>query len=137
MFPFFFFFSFHMFPRCRYGVPVLRSCCCRLLGLFGVVFQGRLVGFGVRQTLPALQVAIDGDCWGEGLAPAYIDAFTREVLQSEIRMQIFVKLGLRLHESSVGPANRRVVSKKKKNGPYSPKGKMAAVCPRWYCRTNT
>ena len=34
---------------------------------------------------------------------------TREVLQSEIRMQIFVKLGLRTHESSDGPANRRVV----------------------------
>ena len=33
----------------------------------------------------------------------------REVLQSEIRMQIFVKLGLRTHESSDGPANRRVV----------------------------
>ena len=33
----------------------------------------------------------------------------REVLQNEIRMQIFVKLGLRPHESSDGPANRRVV----------------------------
>ena len=33
----------------------------------------------------------------------------REVLQSEIRMQIFVKLGLRTHESSDEPANRRVV----------------------------
>ena len=34
---------------------------------------------------------------------------SREVLQSEIRMQIFEKLGLRTHESSDGPANRRVV----------------------------
>ena len=33
----------------------------------------------------------------------------REVLQSEIRMQIFVKLGLRTHESTDGQANRRVV----------------------------
>ena len=33
----------------------------------------------------------------------------REVLQNEIRMQIFVKLGLRPHESSDGPVNRRVV----------------------------
>ena len=33
----------------------------------------------------------------------------REVLQNEIRMQVFVKLGLRPHESSDGPANRRVV----------------------------
>ena len=33
----------------------------------------------------------------------------RKVLQSEIRMQIFVKLGLRTHESSDGPANRHVV----------------------------
>ena len=33
----------------------------------------------------------------------------REVLQNEIRMQIFVKLGLRPHESCDGPANRRVV----------------------------
>ena len=33
----------------------------------------------------------------------------REFLQNEIRMQIFVKLGLRPHESSDGPANRRVV----------------------------
>ena len=32
-----------------------------------------------------------------------------EVLQSEIRMQIFVKLGLRTHESIDGLANRRVV----------------------------
>ena len=34
---------------------------------------------------------------------------SREVLQNEIRMQIFVKLGLRTHESSEEPANRRVV----------------------------
>ena len=33
----------------------------------------------------------------------------REVLQSEIRMPIFVKLGLRPHDSGDGPANRRVV----------------------------
>ena len=33
----------------------------------------------------------------------------REVSQNEIRMQIFVKLGLRTHESSEEPANRRVV----------------------------
>ena len=33
----------------------------------------------------------------------------REVLLSEIRMQIFVKLGLRTHERSDEPANRRVV----------------------------
>ena len=33
----------------------------------------------------------------------------REVLQTEIRMQIFVKLGLRTHESCDSPANRRVV----------------------------
>ena len=33
----------------------------------------------------------------------------REVLQNEIRMQIFVKLGLRPHERSDGPAKRRVV----------------------------
>ena len=33
----------------------------------------------------------------------------REVLQSEIRMEIFVKLGLRTHESCDSPANRRVV----------------------------
>ena len=40
---------------------------------------------------------------------AEISLGNREVLQSEIRMQIFVKLGLRTHESSDGPANRRVV----------------------------
>ena len=34
-----------------------------------------------------------------------------EVLQSEIHMQSFVKLGLRPHESSDSPANRRVVLK--------------------------
>ena len=33
----------------------------------------------------------------------------REVLQSEIRMQSFVKLGLRTHESGDGPENRHVV----------------------------
>ena len=33
----------------------------------------------------------------------------REVLQNEIRMQVFVKLGLRPHESSDGPANCRIV----------------------------
>ena len=36
-------------------------------------------------------------------------ARNREVLQSEIRMQILVKLGLRTHESSDELANRRVV----------------------------
>ena len=61
-----------------------------------------------------------------------VQTHNREVLQSEIRMQIFVKLGLRTHESSDGPANRRVVLQTE-NGPYSPKGKMAAArTPRWY-----
>ena len=38
-----------------------------------------------------------------------MSSFIGEVLQNEIRMQIFVKPGLRPHESSDGPANRRVV----------------------------
>ena len=38
-----------------------------------------------------------------------IDQVDREVLQSEIRMPIFVKPGLRPHESCDGPANSRVV----------------------------
>ena len=41
--------------------------------------------------------------------PTRTPGVNREVLQSEIRMQIFVELGLRTHESSDGPANRRIV----------------------------
>ena len=56
--------------------------------------------------------------------PLHVNHDNREVLQSEIRMQIFVKLGLRTHESSDGPANRRVVLQLAENGPYSPKARF-------------
>ena len=54
------------------------------------------------------EVEDNGDIYVRA-CPSHRFAVKREILQSEIRMQIFVKLGLRTHESSDGLANRRVV----------------------------